>query len=478
MKSTDMKNYAEGQVAFWTKQITFDKGHIEWINKELARTRKEDRELKEWAKTYDNGKYANLYEGRYQSEETKKLLNERRRWQRDLKNAEKELTRYQQIVADNTEDEEIEEEDTMITTNMNEVVAKLSEMGITDETPSHLVVKGLTSKTTYYNSNCEAIAEVEQIGTFQPDGETTWTVTDLRKPTKVEEPENKEEEETMETKTTTTDINNEEEETTMKTTFTTLNGTTYTMNPATNRYAKTVNGKAEYEAAKHEYDLEQEVENLELHPTDEEVEAAQAELDKEPCHVDRITIESDFDGDTRFWTIRVNGKAVSNHYSYDEAKAEAAKLGRVEDEAQDPELDQIMDETGLEASDAELERNIRNEQKKPRKARKSKDIAYEGHGKTLTAKQVDFIHHLSDSCFWEHGLESTLWIDCLCDEIEGQFAGKPMTVGAMVSTLCEKGLGYRAVDSLTDMTTGRSRKATYFALTDLGKEIAKELGLE
>lgn len=108
---------------------------------------------------------------------------------------------------------------------------------------------------------------------------------------------------------------------------------------------------------------------------------------------------------------------------------------------------------------------------KAKRTRKPKDIAYEGHGKTLTAKQVDFILHLSDSCFWENGLESALWTDILCDEIEGQFAGKPMTVGAMISTLCEKGLAERAKDKINNRT------ATYMVLTELGKVIAAELGL-
>lgn len=114
---------------------------------------------------------------------------------------------------------------------------------------------------------------------------------------------------------------------------------------------------------------------------------------------------------------------------------------------------------------------------KAKKPRKSKDIAWAGdginapHTVTLTAKQVDFIKHLPDSNFWEHGLDSVLWVDVLCDEIGGEFAGKPMTVGAMISTLCEKGLGARA----TDRRDGR--KCTSFALTELGKKVAAELGL-
>lgn len=89
----------------------------------------------------------------------------------------------------------------------------------------------------------------------------------------------------------------------------------------------------------------------------------------------------------------------------------------------------------------------------------------------LTAKQVDFVKHLPDTNFWESGLDSCVWTDILCDEIKGQFAGKPMTVGAMISTLCEKGLGSRAKERVNN------RKATSFALTELGKLVAAELGL-
>lgn len=108
---------------------------------------------------------------------------------------------------------------------------------------------------------------------------------------------------------------------------------------------------------------------------------------------------------------------------------------------------------------------------KTKKPHKSKDIKFESeeHDVTLTAKQVDFIKHLPDTEFWE-GLDSQIWVDCLCDEIGGQFAAKPMTVGAMISTLCEKGLGSRA----TERRDGR--KCTSFALTELGRKIVTELG--
>jgi len=108
---------------------------------------------------------------------------------------------------------------------------------------------------------------------------------------------------------------------------------------------------------------------------------------------------------------------------------------------------------------------------KPSKPRRSKDVAYEGHGITLTAKQVSFIRHLPDTSFWQDGLDSCVWVDCLCDDITGEFAEKPMTVGAMISTLCEKGLGERTRQRVD------GRKCTSFNLTALGKKIASDLGL-
>ena len=116
---------------------------------------------------------------------------------------------------------------------------------------------------------------------------------------------------------------------------------------------------------------------------------------------------------------------------------------------------------------------VKKQESAPKKksARRSKDIAYDGNGVTLTAKQVDFIRHLPDTNFWENGLDSAVWTDVLADEIGGQFAGKPMTTGAMISTICEKGLAVRATDRIN------GRKATFMALTELGKKVAAELGL-
>ena len=123
--------------------------------------------------------------------------------------------------------------------------------------------------------------------------------------------------------------------------------------------------------------------------------------------------------------------------------------------------------------------------KPAKRTRKSKDVAFSMHMTTeadpeetdanlitLTAKQVDFMKHLPDTCFWENGLDSEVWVDCLCDDIGGQFKDKPMTVGAMISTLCEKGIGTRGVSKVN------GHQATAFKLTEIGIVIAAELGIE
>lgn len=195
------------------------------------------------------------------------------------------------------------------------------------------------------------------------------------------------------------------------------------------------------------------------------------------------------ENETYFYAIWTeNGKQMKKRIK--KAEFEQAEREALIEEAQesiDTEATKEYDQWAAEA-DAEYEarkaaEEAKNRQdeanyeaeiskpKKTRKPRRSKDIAYEGNGLTLTAKQVDFMRHLPDTNFWEYGLDSCIWIDCLCDDIEGQFKDKPMTVGAMISTICEKGLGQRGRDE------SRKGKPATFALTELGKIIAAELGV-
>lgn len=285
--------------------------------------------------------------------------------------------------------------------------------------------------------------------------------------------------------TTTTTTNNEEEIT--MTTFTTISGNTFTTNEQGNYFymidtngKKTRIKKSEFEAAQRENEIEREMckpEDVDpndpenAYPVDE-----QAELDKEPC---RVEVNSDLykpavinqygcvdcskcnvTGCVHRDCMRRNPKSEGGLGECPRLDAKMEEL----DEAQDPELDQIMEETGLEPADAELERNIRNEQKKPSKPRRSKDIAYEGNGVTLTAKQVDFLRELRKTEVYEEDVNDMV-VEDITITIGGQFEDKPMTVGAMISTLCEKHLGTRIKAKVGNRTM------TLFGLTPSGKDI-------
>lgn len=163
--------------------------------------------------------------------------------------------------------------------------------------------------------------------------------------------------------------------------------------------------------------------------------------------------------------VLLNGEATGSLTEATEAHSEAETAENT------PDNSNATESLGEATENVPAEKKA---EKTTKKARKSKDTFHTSTavpGLTLTAKQTSFMLHLSDTCFWEEGLDSVIWVDCLCDDIQGEFAGKPMTVGAMISTLCEKKLGVRA----TERRDGK--KCTSFALTELGKKIAEEVGL-
>lgn len=151
----------------------------------------------------------------------------------------------------------------------------------------------------------------------------------------------------------------------------------------------------------------------------------------------------------------------------DDAIAEA-EMDEWAKEAEEIEQARAKAEQEQAESDKQAEDAI-NGKTKVKKPRKSKDIAFEMQGFTLTAKQVNFIKMMPEDDFYENGLDSTLWIDCFCDTVAGTF--NPMAVGAMVSTLREKDMIYVGIEKMN------GKKCKYFGLTPLGKKIAKELGL-
>lgn len=228
-----------------------------------------------------------------------------------------------------------------------------------------------------------------------------------------------------------------------------VDGIVYT-NTRPGYYYKRVDGKqtripkAEWEQAFDQY-LQEKQDQADA----EEAEAKKAILDDEMAKLGYTPISSEWN-DFRYSTCDGQSKVMAWDTVYE-------GMEWVEQQKQDK-------------SDKEAEDAV-NGKKKAKKTRRSKDIAYDGNGKTLTSKQVDFIRRIPDTCFYENGLESAMWCDVLADEIGGQFAGKPMTVGAMISTLREKDLIYVQVEKVN------GKKSKYFGFTDLGKEIAKELGL-
>jgi len=128
----------------------------------------------------------------------------------------------------------------------------------------------------------------------------------------------------------------------------------------------------------------------------------------------------------------------------------------------------ITGETFFHGFQPKEEKKAEKKTKKVAKPRKSKDIAHESNGVTLTKKQVEFIKLLPKCSFWENGLDSALWCDCIADDI----GWNGMSVGAMISTLREKNL----VVVTPQKVNGKKCKGMEF--TELGKAVAKDLGLE
>ena len=178
-------------------------------------------------------------------------------------------------------------------------------------------------------------------------------------------------------------------------------------------------------------------------------------------------------------------------YYYKKVDGKQTRIGKAEwEQAFDKYITDAADEASQWDAEDEIKERERKQgesdkqaekavnKKKKKTTRRSKDIAFiftpngdESRQITLTAKQVDFVKRLPESNFYEDGLESVLWIDCLADDLGGQFTGKPMTIGAMVSTLREKGLVEVARD---DARVGKPKMMTF---TELGKVVASELGL-
>ena len=174
-------------------------------------------------------------------------------------------------------------------------------------------------------------------------------------------------------------------------------------------------------------------------------------------------------------TADKNGNPIMKRVSrevYEQAFDEYAQNAKDAADKAEAEADKQTEENfnkkHMDSPQSALEANKKYVEKQ-KKARRSKDVAFEQEGVTLTAKQVNFIKEAQQTNFYEHGVQSTLWCDVLVEEIGGEFAGKPMTVGAMISTLKEKGLVYIAVEKVNN------KKSKYFGFTELGQKVLEGL---
>ena len=270
------------------------------------------------------------------------------------------------------------------------------------------------------------------------------------------------------------------------TTFT-YNNIEYTVSDS-GYYFKTVNGKKSrislkaFEAARNAAIAESESKMDEA--MDRKVEEAQSKkeamersMNRMDGEVDTITQE-DLDNAAEDPTVTLEqftdmlaeaelAQAIAEFEEscIDEEKVEILK--EMEEEA-DHQTEDTFNGTAKEETPKEAKPK---KARKPRRSKDSKEFEVNGQKISLTPKQIDFIQHLPDTCFWENSLDSCIWVDCLCDDIGGQFADKPMTVGAMISTLCEKGLS----DRVAERRDGK--KCTSFELTETGKAIAEMLGV-
>lgn len=102
---------------------------------------------------------------------------------------------------------------------------------------------------------------------------------------------------------------------------------------------------------------------------------------------------------------------------------------------------------------------------KAKPGRRPRDVAFEHGGTTLTARQLEFVRAMSSGESMGSP-EGGWWIDLMIDGT----GLSPMSAGAMVSTMREKGL-VTVSAGVREGGDGRKRRAKYMCLTDRGAEV-------
>lgn len=101
MTSRQIYDFAVSQMEWHKKQINFDRSQIAFCNRELKRTRKEDKELQEYALSNNPDRFTvETFSGNYVGSETRKYIKERAKWYRSIKSNEKKVAHYQKMADD------------------------------------------------------------------------------------------------------------------------------------------------------------------------------------------------------------------------------------------------------------------------------------------------------------------------------------------------------------------------------------------
>lgn len=91
-----MYDFAIGQVAYYKRQNEYVEKFLSFCNRELARSRKEDAEMKEYALSTqpDDELTQRIFGGDYVSSDTRKLLAERAKYYRERKRNNERIQHY------------------------------------------------------------------------------------------------------------------------------------------------------------------------------------------------------------------------------------------------------------------------------------------------------------------------------------------------------------------------------------------------
>lgn len=135
------------------------------------------------------------------------------------------------------------------------------------------------------------------------------------------------------------------------------------------------------------------------------------------------------------------------------------------------EMEETSDRTAEDAVNRPKKKSSRSLRKAARR------VVVDGVEIGLTEKHVTFLTSLPKCFCWDHGLDSSIWIF----DVRGTLAMEGMvgmTVGAMISTLREKGLLRVMLGDEVKNMNGRTRREKYIKLTETGKKVAEALGIE